>query len=82
MPPKGRRGSDSTRPLTKTAPASISARAARRARGSLRPHARAEAEGRVVGEPHRVRLVLGADHRRDRAEGLLVERRHAALSRR
>src|ERR1041384_3026100 len=72
MPPKGRRGSDLTTPLTKTAPASTSA-----ARRSAR--AGAEAERGVVGEPDRVPLVLGADHRGRRAEGLLVEGGHAAV---
>ena len=62
MPPKGRRGSDLTRPLTKTAPASISA-ASRSARGAIAgPERGAEAEGRVVGELHGLAFVLGPDY--------------------
>ena len=42
----------------------------------------AEAEDRVVGEPHRVPLVPGRDDRGHRPEQLLVEGRHARASRR
>src|SRR5712691_7459332 len=49
-------------------------------RGAIpRPQRGAEAEGRVVGETHGVRFVLSPDDRGHRAEGLLVERRHALV---
>src|SRR5438552_1923617 len=51
-------------------------------RGALtiaRPQRGAEPEGRVVGEANGIRLVLGTDDGGDGPEGLLVERRHAAL---
>src|SRR5439155_3407648 len=44
-----------------------------------RPERGAEAERRVVGEAHGIRFVPGPDHGGHRAEGLLVERRHALV---
>src|SRR5712692_3859710 len=45
----------------------------------LGPDRGAEAERRVVGEAHGLGFVPGPDHRGDRAEGLLVEGRHALV---
>ena len=77
MPPKGRRGSDLTMPLTKTEPASISAARASPRPESRGPEARAQAEAGAVRQLDRLVGVPRADHRRHRAEGLLVEGGHA-----
>ena len=64
--------------LTKTWPASSSRTKRSRSRVVVRPDARAEAEGRVVGQPDRLVGRRHAEERRDRAEELLAVRRRVA----
>ncbi len=74
-PPKGARGSDRTKSLMNTAPASICAATALAWAGIFTEHGRAQAELRIIGQPDRLFVGFESEEERNRTKELFTRNR-------